>query len=319
MTKQKIISIKNLSFSEVVNTVLFTVPVGQTFTPQKFIFKGNDNENIAGSGEFSIVRKSDDLVLVGGYSDAALVDPDYTNTIDVDEPAPIMAAGEQIELRITVADPGNESEPFDPMFDLDIVGFVTAEVLPETEKAYTDIESVRIYLGVDEFTEEVEEKMPEWIAAMTNACDNMSNRVLYTDVVSSILYDGDGSDLLHIKDCCDIEFVKVGGVEREFYGYPTTKPYNSRIVMHEGYYFTKGRQNVEVRAVQAMSSVLLPEVKQACTVLVAGIYNARNVQGKVGTTERIGNYSVTYRDEAQQTDFEAAKKTLSGYRRIALG
>ena len=147
--------------------------------------------------------------------------------------------------------------------------------------------------------------------------DNYCNRVLFDDVVQTFKYDGDGSDLIIIKDVCDITEVKVDNETVTYFKYPQNKPYASRIRL-DGYKFPYGIENVSVTGIQAMSSTLKDDIKHACTVLVAGIHNAKNAQGKVGTTERINNYSITYKDEAQRIDFETAKATLASYKRIAL-
>lgn len=184
---------------------------------------------------------------------------------------------------------------------------------------YTTVEAVYNYLDQTPPSESSDEysEVETYIRAMSAHCDKVANRPLYREEESTILYDGNGDNLLHIQDCID-PTVTVDGVERTVYSYPTTKPYTSRIVLEEGYRFTRGRQNVAVTAVQAMNLYLPDDVQFACTVLVAGILNGKSVQGKVGTTEHIGNYSVTYRDAAQKTDFDTAKKLLQGYRRIAL-
>jgi len=186
-----------------------------------------------------------------------------------------------------------------------------------SNKPYTTKAAVENYLGVT-ISSSLDTQMAAWILAMSRYADNLANRVLFDDAKVTLNYDGDGSDLIVIKDSVDIETVTVDGVAVEVLEYPQGKAYTSRIVLENGRRFTRGRQNVAVTAIQAMSKTLLPDVQQAVTVLVAGIYNARNAQGKVGTTETIGNYSVTYREASQKTDFETAKKILSSYRRIAL-
>lgn len=186
-----------------------------------------------------------------------------------------------------------------------------------SEQPYTDKESIEAYLGVT-ISDDLDDQLAEWILAMSRYADNVAGRILFDSEESTYTYDGDGSDLLVIKDVVDISEVTLDGEVVAVYEYPQNKPYTSRIVLESGYRFTRGRQNVTVTGIHAMSDELLPDVKQAVTVLVAGIYNARNAQGKVGTTERIGNYSVTYREASQKTDFDTAKTILSSYKRIAL-
>lgn len=160
------------------------------------------------------------------------------------------------------------------------------------------------------------QRMESWILAMSAWIDQYCGRDIYRQDESTIKYDGDGSDMLVIKDVID-PVVTIDGVEREVFTYPTTKPYASRIRL-DGWRFTKGVQNVSVTGVHSTTIYLPEEVQHVCNVLVAGIYNAQQVQGKVGTTERIGEYSVTYKDEAQKTDFDNVKMILGGYKRISL-
>lgn len=187
------------------------------------------------------------------------------------------------------------------------------------QEPYTTVESVYGYIGIEAPSESSAEfqRMEAWILAMSAWIDTYCNRTIYRQEESTIKYDGDGSDMIVIKDVID-PVVTVDGVEREVFTYPTTKPYASRIRLPEGYRFTKGIQNVSVTGVHCMAVYLPEEVQHACDVLVAGIYNAQQVQGKVGTTERIGEYSVTYKDGAQKTDFDNVKAILGGFKRIAL-
>lgn len=187
------------------------------------------------------------------------------------------------------------------------------------QEPYTTVESVCAYLGIDAPSESSEEfqQMESWILAMSAWIDNYTNRTIYRTEESTILYDGDGTDLMVIRDVID-PTVTVDDREMDVLKYPTHKTYTSRIVLQDGWKFTKGRQNVAVTGVHAMFIYLPDDVQQACNVLVAGIYNAQQVQGKVGTSETIGAYSVTYREPAQQTDFANVKSILGAYKRIAL-
>lgn len=191
------------------------------------------------------------------------------------------------------------------------------------QKEYTTIEAVENYplITIDEA---YKGQVTDWIKAMSSQIDLMCNRSIapaFTDsdiaIEETYYYDGDGSKLLIISDCCDISSVTIDDVETEVFKYPANKPYTSRIVLADSC-FTKGNQNVAVTGIQAMNPEIPEDIKFACTVLVAGIINNQKKLDKVGTTERIGAYSVTYRDDAQMKDFETAKNILSGYKRIAL-
>lgn len=163
-------------------------------------------------------------------------------------------------------------------------------------------------------------QLGSWINAMSRWCDKYANRTLYDDESTTMLYDGELTDLMLIDDVVDITEVKVDGVvidPADYYKYPQNKGYTSRIALKNGN-FTSGRQNVSVTGKHAMSKTLPDDVKFACTVLVAGIVNSSILGNKKGTTEKIGGYSITYKTDAEANDFLNAKQILSGYKRIAL-
>jgi hypothetical protein len=182
---------------------------------------------------------------------------------------------------------------------------------------YTTKEAVENYL-LRNIDSSFNDQITEWIIAMSLQVDKICNRQMYRAEEETYVYDGDGTDMIMIKDCCDISAVTVDGVEKTVYKYPVNKEYASRIRL-DGDTFTKGLQNVAVTGIQAMSATLQEDVKYACTVMVAGICNAQIFNEKQGTTERIGNYQITYKDDAQKTDYERAVSALSKYKRIALG
>lgn len=283
-----------------------------TFLPTALLFKTSIVGSENGNGSIRVQRKSDHLDLMAGYiSTSVAISPGgvgYTHKENIVDPSPEIIALDQIELVIDTADNGSNA-----LVDIEIVGLLTGEN-PVDGPQYTDRATVEAYAGVSTVTND---QMTAFIKAMSLYIDAYCNRNIFADEVSTYLYDGDYSDILLIKDVCEIESVKISDVAVEYLTYPANKPYASRLALSSSK-FPRGRQNVAVRGIQAMNAELPADIQFACTVLVAGILNARNSQGKVGTTERIGAYSVTYRDEAQQTDFATAKVTLSAYKRIAL-
>jgi len=198
-----------------------------------------------------------------------------------------------------------------------LVSLIKKIIMQEETPIYTTPEAVASYLGLP-ISSDLEDAIEEsWIIAMSRYADRYAKRNLHREEVTTVLYDGDGSKLFLIKDVID-PVVEIDGTVMTTYNYPTNKPYTSRLTLEEGYSFTKGKQNISVTGVHAMHLYLPEDIQLAVTILVAGIYNARTSQGKIGTTEKIGNYSVTYRTDAQKADFESAKEILSSYRRIAL-
>jgi len=183
---------------------------------------------------------------------------------------------------------------------------------------YTDKEAIENYI-LKTIDDGFDAQLGEWIEAMSMYIENVTKRRIFRATPETFKYDGDGSALLVISDCNTITEVKVDDtvmtLGTDYFTYPTNKPYTSRIALN-GWRFTKGMQNVSVTAKQAMCAELPKDIKFACTVLVAGIVNNQLFNDKKGTTERIGGYSITYKDDQQRKDYEEAKRILAGYTRI---
>lgn len=181
---------------------------------------------------------------------------------------------------------------------------------------YTTLEDVQNYLLI-EIDGSYANQIEEWIIAMSNYIDTVCHRSIFREEEDTFLYDGDNTELLHISDCSDITSVTVGGRPVTVFEYPQNKPYTSRIVLQDEV-FSKGLQNVAVTGIHAMSTTLPYDIKFVCTVLVSGIVNASRLEHKRVSSEKIGNYTVTYQDGSQKIDYESVPSILSRYTRIAL-
>lgn len=183
---------------------------------------------------------------------------------------------------------------------------------------YTTKEAVENYI-LKTIDDGFDAQLTEWIKAMSNYIESITKRRIYRATPETYKYDGDGSALMVISDVNTITEVKVDDtvmvLGTDYFTYPQNKGYTSRIVLN-GWRFTKGFQNVSVTGKQAMSATLPSDIKFACTVLVAGIINNQLFNDKKGTTERIGGYSVTYKDDKGVEDLTEAKNILSRYTRI---
>lgn len=183
---------------------------------------------------------------------------------------------------------------------------------------YTTKEAVENYI-LKTIDDGFDVQLTEWIKAMSNYIENVTKRRIFRSTPETFKYDGDGSSLLVISDCNTITEVKVDDtvmvLDTDYFTYPKNKGYTSRIVL-DGWRFTKGLSNVSVTAKQGMSATLPSDIKFACTVLVAGIINNQLFNDKKGTTERIGGYSISYKDDQQVKDYQEANRILDGYKRI---
>lgn len=319
MTKQKIISIvfdgstNQPSGSQV---DLLTVPAGASLAVTSVIFKtrdvNGDVTQVGGQGIYRLQRASDEAqILEFEASGLPAGEANLSQTFPVEGDAPVIPAEDRLVLYTDTPDEGSF-----PSWSVEVIGILSG-VSVSSGKMYTDVDAVGAYLGVT-ISEEDEEKVEEWIRAMSITIDNLANRVIQDDATQTFSYDGDGSNLLIIKDCVDISAVVVGSrdVTAHIAKYPANKGYTSRIALKDGYRFEKGLLNVSVTAIQAMHEEVPADIKLACTILVAGIYNKS--EGAVGKSEKIGDYSVTYAEGDQETDFANAKRIISSYRRIAL-
>jgi len=181
---------------------------------------------------------------------------------------------------------------------------------------YTTKSKVENYLMID-INASFNATIDAYITAMSTYIDEFCNRTIYRTAETTYKYDGDLTNILLISDVVDITAVTVDGLDitSSVKKYPANKGYTSRIVLEDSY-FSKGMQNVSVTGIHAMSKTLPSDIEFACTVLVAGAFNSGKASN--GSTERIGNYSITYTTEQQKLDFELAKEILNRYKRIAL-
>lgn len=178
----------------------------------------------------------------------------------------------------------------------------------------TDVENYLLQTINNSFNDQI----AGWIKAMSSFIDKTANRVIFKDVSESAepeeyFYDGDGSNNLLIKDCHDITEVKIDDKVVEVLKYPSNKPYTNKILL-KTQAFTRGYQNVSVKATQAMCAELPEDIKFACTVLVAGICN-NQIYKKKGKSEQIGNYTITY-GNSQEADISLAKNIINSYKRV---
>lgn len=193
-------------------------------------------------------------------------------------------------------------------------------------KEYTTIENIENYL-LETIDGSFTGQIGDWIIAMSNQIDVICNRSIApimtdssTPVEETYYYDGDGSDELIIGECISISEVKIDDtvISSDLYFYPANKSYTNKLKLANGKYFTKGFKNIEVTAIQAMHNEIPQDIAFACTILVVGVINTQKKLDKAGTTERIGSYSITYRDDAQKADYDLAMDILSKYKKIAV-
>lgn len=202
---------------------------------------------------------------------------------------------------------------------LSILPIVDSDILKYMAKEYTNETSIESYLLTD-IDDSYSGQITEWIQAMSAHMDEYCNQSLVapvSPVAETFRYDGDNTDTLIINTCNTLTEVRIDGVVTDVLTYPANKPYITKIVLSSGY-FPCGKQNVEVEAIQSMLTEIPADLRFVATVLVAGIIQNQIMGMKAGTTETIGDYSITYKDKKQVADYELAMGILQKYKRFVL-
>lgn len=181
---------------------------------------------------------------------------------------------------------------------------------------YTEKGDVENYL-MKSIDDGFDAQLDSWIMAMSRYIDRICSRVIFSENEVTMKYDGDGSNSLLIDSMGGISAVTLNDVEITPLEYPANSYGKTELRLENGV-FSKGMQNVHVTGALTVSETLPDDIKLACTILVAGIVNNQIFNEKAGTTEKIGNYSVSYTTDAQRSDFATAKNIINSYRRITV-
>ena len=108
---------------------------------------------------------------------------------------------------------------------------------------------------------------------------------------------------------------KFNGEEVKFYPYPVNKTPITKIAVAGK--FTKGRQNIEVKAKWGYSKEVPHAIRQVATILVAGmIERGLNVKGEMKSIS-LGQYSATFEDVVKNKERETFDM-LKKYKRYSL-
>ena len=181
---------------------------------------------------------------------------------------------------------------------------------------YTTKSAVENYLN-KEIDEAIDAQLDAYIEAMSEYIDSFVGYPLYQAEDSERLYDGSGSRSQHIDRVHGTIVVKIGDEVVEPIQQPYNKPVKQGLVFRDSY-FPADLGNVSVTGKHSMCAELPEQIAWACTVLVAMIVQQVDEQREGVKSEKIGDYTVTFADEAQRTDYDRAKEILASYRPIAV-
>lgn len=183
---------------------------------------------------------------------------------------------------------------------------------------YSDKTAVQNYL-LTTIDASFDGQLNAWIAAVSQYMDTYTGRELVAPATAETRkYDGNNADELMIDHAHVITAVTVDGVTVTPLQYPSNKPRKNRLVL-PGTLFITGLQNVEVTARFGYYASLIdaPAIQFAATVLVAGILTqVENQDGNV-QSEKIGQYTVSYKTGEQEAQYKAAMATLDAHRAIS--
>jgi hypothetical protein len=154
-----------------------------------------------------------------------------------------------------------------------------------------------------------------WVSQVTHYIETVTGRRFSVDdEPTERSYDGNGRDTLVIDEYSEMDSVTVEGDEiTDFKEYPANKDVKYKLFYENK--FPQGKQNVVVSA--RFGEAVPADLLHVATVLVAGIMQASIKTDGAITSERIGNYNVSYTDK-QVEDYKLAMDTLTRYRNYSI-
>jgi len=192
-----------------------------------------------------------------------------------------------------------------------------------TPKGYCTIAQIQNYL-LHTIKEYFRPQVEEWIAMMEKYVEQETGRVFIADAVASEKkYDGDGKTQLFLDECVEVSKLTIDSTEvssDDYLLYPANELPITRIKLKDdsGLFFTKDEQNILVEAKWGYSATCPPDISFATTILVVGIINfSGDMAGEI-KSEKIGDYSVAYKEKKDWQDFERAKRILEKYKLIVV-
>ena len=187
-------------------------------------------------------------------------------------------------------------------------------------RKYTTIAKIEDYLLID-IDAAFEARVNIWIEEVSKYIEQITGRVFIADATASVKkYDGNGKDEFFVDEIVSLAELKIDGViidSADYLLYPANEIPKTRIKLKKDI-FTKGEQNIEVKAKWGYSVVCPIDISFAATILVAGIINfASKMEGEV-RSERLADYTVTYKDKTSWQDLDRAKQILQNYKKVII-
>ena len=196
------------------------------------------------------------------------------------------------------------------------------------KKGYTTRQEIENYLLIT-IDPSFYTQVDSWIEEIEAYIDQMTGRNFVADALASAKYfDGDNTPELLIEDAVAITEIKIGDnaaltadtdplqADGDFILYPANHLPIAKIQLRAAYFPASPLRCVKVTGKWGYSVAAPADIRQAATILVAGIINySWNAEGEVSSMT-IGRYSVTYKTDAGWKDFERIPSILKHYRKF---
>lgn len=197
-------------------------------------------------------------------------------------------------------------------------------------KGYTSRQNIENYLLIT-VDESLHTQVDTWIGEVERFIDEYTGRNFKADASASArLFNGNDTNELEIDDCVAVTKVELGSDQYGSSFSETTNyallPANAvakgqsiKAIHLKSEYFNFGLQNQRITAKWGYSVEVPADITMAAMMLTVQIYQF----GRGGTTsgiaqEKIGNYSVTYKDEKDKGEYDSAIAILNRYKRYYL-
>ncbi len=193
-------------------------------------------------------------------------------------------------------------------------------------KGYTTRQRIENYLLIT-IDAGFYDQIDEWIEEIEAYIEQQTGRIFVAEAAGAETtrrFDGDNTCKLLIDDAIAITEIKLSDDSdaletTDFVTYPLNaqslakKVPISMVKLIAGIFPSYPPQSISIKARWGYSEAVPADIRNAATVLVAGIINySWNAEGEV-KSESIGRYSVTYKDEKQWSDFERLESVLQSY------
>lgn len=184
---------------------------------------------------------------------------------------------------------------------------------------YTTIQNIEEYLKKP-IPDISKPQVNVWIDAVGKYIDRTTGRTFIASEPLVKKYDGKGWNSLFIDEAVEVKKVTVGETEIPIIDclfYPSNEIPKTRILL-TGHLFNKGNQNIEIKARWGYSTNCPSDITLAATIMVAGIINFSGEAQDNVKSEKLADYSVTYKDQVGWVELDGAKQIIRSYTKISI-